>query len=638
MLASFSEFKFYQSFRIPVEKADGLRFLLEIEDENGNTRYIEDATLLDISVTGFGFSTLEKIKVSEVLSASLQFKKMHVDLVGKVVRSFSNTLDDEIMIYGVELDEDKKLNRLLEAYVKSFSPERLKDCLVDSALKERYTKSSEGFEVFSLLLSLFKDITQFGDHEGFVENMLEEVVRILNANRASIFLINPETNELEAIASLGVEKEVMKFDYRKGIAGSVFTTGRAINIDVTEDSIYNHEFDDKLGFKTTSIICYPIHNREDKIIGVLEVLNKRNQDRFTVEDEKTMRVLSLVFSSVFHQFNPISEKSRIRSFSTPFDREYALIGKNSNISKLRTSIVQTKDLDYPLLIEGEYGVGKTLFSKIVHYEGKRGLSSFDIVDCTLPADELEEMLFSKNSKLISVKDGSLVFRQIERLPDSLQIRLYNTLVQRRIENCVYSLDFRFMATTSKDLTTEVKEGRFNRDLFEVINKTYIVIPPLRDRLDDIDCLVDYFMKVECKKHGLLLKQVSSKVMKKLKNYDWPENIQELQLCIERGVLYNPRSHIINSFDLTDSVTPLVNINSKKQLFGSNAHAIDSDLALKDRVLLVEKEMILSEIRRHGGNKSKAAKAMQISREALRKKLIQAEVIEERLNKPVKSAA
>ena len=97
----------------------------------------------------------------------------------------------------------KKLNRFLEQYILSFNPERLKECLIQLALKERYTDASEGFEMFSLLLSLFKDITYFGDKEGFLETMLEEVVRILNATRASIFLINADTNELEAVSALG---------------------------------------------------------------------------------------------------------------------------------------------------------------------------------------------------------------------------------------------------------------------------------------------------------------------------------------------------------------------------------------------------------------------------------------------------
>ena len=336
MLASFSEFKFYQSFRIPVEEADDLRFLVQMDDGANSESYIDDAKLIDVSLTGFGFSTSKRISVGTELSISMQFKKHHLDLTGRVVRAFSKSVDDSGIIYGVEIDEDKGINKFLESYILGFSNERLKDCLIDSALKERYTKATDGFEVFSLLLSLFKDITHFGDKEGFIESMLEEVIRILNAQRATLFLINPETNELEALCALGVRKDQLKFDYRLGIAGSVFTTGVALNIDTVHDNTrFNEEFDRKFGFETKSIICHPIHNREDKIVGVIQVLNKRNEDRFTIEDEKTMKVLSLIFSSVFYNFTPMSERSMIRRFSGPMDRKNAFIGKVPHVASLR---------------------------------------------------------------------------------------------------------------------------------------------------------------------------------------------------------------------------------------------------------------------------------------------------------------
>ena len=85
MLTSFSEFKFYQSFRIPVEEADDLRFLVEKENELGKDVYIDDAKLVDISVTGLGFKTLERISVGTELTISLQFKRHHLDLSGRVV-------------------------------------------------------------------------------------------------------------------------------------------------------------------------------------------------------------------------------------------------------------------------------------------------------------------------------------------------------------------------------------------------------------------------------------------------------------------------------------------------------------------------------------------------------------------------
>lgn len=162
----------------------------------------------------------------------------------------------------------------------------------------------------------------------------------------------------------------------------MFTTGVALNIDTISDRTrFNEHFDKKFNFETKSIICHPIHNREDKIIGVIEVINKRNQDRFTVEDEKTMKVLALVFSSVFHKFNPMSESSQIRRFSTPFDREYALIGRNPHMGSLRNSIIKIKDLDSPVLIQGEPGAGKSLYARILHHEGQRGLKVFEEVEC-----------------------------------------------------------------------------------------------------------------------------------------------------------------------------------------------------------------------------------------------------------------
>lgn len=627
MLASFSEFKFYQSFRIRVEDADDLRFLAEQIDDRGKGVYIDDAKLVDISVTGLGFSTKERISVGEEIVISLQFKRHHLDLSGKVVRAFSDAIEDEEIIYGLELDAERDLRKFLEHYVLSFSNDRLKDCLIDAALKEKYTKASEGFEMFSLLLSLFKDITFFGDKDGFLDTMLEEVVRILNAQRASIFLINPESNELEAIGALGVDKEKLKFDYRLGIAGSVFTTGVALNIDIQSDkSRFNDQFDKHFGYETKSIICHPIHNREDKIIGIIQILNKRNQDRFTVEDEKTMKVLALVFSSVFHNYNPISETSQIRRFSTPFDRKHALIGKSSHMASLRTAIIKTKDLDSPLLIHGEKGVGKQLFAKIIHHEGCRGLKGYEEIRCEEPTREkLYKELWGEGSgecAFASVAGGTVVLHEICALNLEEQRKLLSVLKDRKVPGTVISIDARIIATSSKDVGELVDKGEFDKDLFEYISSAFIYMEPLRRRIEDIDLLVDFFLKIECKKQGLLLKNFSPKAMDKLKDYDWAGNITELRKCVERAVLYNPKAHIITEVALENNASPLLDISKKQRMFGNVPHVADYKLPLKDRVALIEREMIMSEIKRNNGNKSKAAKEMGISREALRKKLLQ----------------
>jgi two-component system response regulator HydG len=647
MLTSFSEFKYYQSFRVPVESRDDVQFLVEYENDQGRFEFVDKVKLMDVSMTGLGFTTSFPLAIGTTLRCSLQFKRLRFDFGANIVRAFKDvsSSSEEAMNYGAELDAEDygNMKRFIEQYIQSLPPERLKDSLIQLALTEHFASEKEGFEMFSLLLSLFKDITQFGNKEKFVESMLEEIVRILNGQRASIFLINTETNELEAVAALGIEKELLKFDYRKGIAGSVFTTGVSLNIDARTDKVrFSEEMDKVTGFDTRSIICSPISNREDKIIGVIEVLNKRNEDRFTVEDEKTMKVLALILSSVFHNYNPMSEKSLIRRFSTPYDREYAWIGRSQQTGELRKSIVRLKDIDSPLLIAGEPGVGKKLYARIVHNEGKRGLAPYVVISCKgVDEAHLAKELFGgegQKSKLEECVGGTVVFDEITFMSLSLQMRLMKVLQERRIEGSHISLDIRPIFTTSKNVKQLIEEeGAFNPELYHFMCSSEIHIDPLRKRPLDIEDLLGACLRKECRKQGLLLKDFSEVVKEQLVNYAWPGNVTELEKAVEKAVLYNPKAHVIT--DLGSKASPIIDVTKTANCLLENIpHADDPAIPLKDRVALVEREMILAEIKRHKGNKSKAALAMGISREALRKKMLMSDEILEALKNPGKAPA
>jgi len=638
MLTSLSEFKYFQSFRLPVESRDDVMFIAQIEDENGKYTDIKQLKLVDVSMSGLGFISTTPIPHQTTLRCSIQFKRLRFDFDVVIVRSFRDTTseNEESMNYGAQLDSDDfpKMKKFIEQYIQSLSPDRLKDSLSQLALSQSASSEREGFEMFSLLLSLFKDITQFGNKEKFVESMLEEIVRLLNAQRASIFLINTETNELEAVAALGIPKDMLKFDYRKGIAGSVFTTGVSLNIDTNSDSVrFTKEMDEVTGYDTKSIICSPITNREDKIIGVIEVLNKRNEDRFTTEDEKTMKVLTLILSSVFHHYNPMSEKTLIRRFSAPYDREFAWIGKSQHTSDIRKAIVKLKDLDAPILIHGEKGVGKKLFARIIHNEGKRGLAPYLTIEC-IGRDplELEEEIFGsreKQGKLESCIGGTVLFCDITHMPVKLQSRLVHVLKERKItSDASTTLDVRCLFTTSKNVKTlTFDDGQFNAELYKFMTSSEVTIEPLRKRVADIEDIMSFFLKKECKKQGLLLKEFSKDVKEEMMNYPWPGNVEELSKAIEKAVLYHPKGHVIS--ELGSKAAPIIDITKAKVgLIENVPHADNPDLPLKDRVALVERELILAEIKRYKGNKSKAALAMGISREALRKKmLISDEILE-----------
>lgn len=628
MFTSLEEFKFFQSFRIPVEESDNVRCLIEIENEQGKFEYIEDACLADVSVTGIGVISKERVCVGRNLRFSIQFKRIRIDVEGHIVRSFGFELDKEKMLYGVEVDADDqdKMKRFITQYLASFTQDRAKDCLVNLALSERYKSATETFEIFSLMLSLFKDVTSFGSDEKFLESMLEEITRILNAQRGSIFLINPKTNELEAVAALGIDKSQLKFDYRKGIAGSVFTTGVPLNIDTVNDKVrFSEEMDGRTGYETKSIICSPITNREDKVIGVIEVLNKRNEDRFTIEDEKTMKVLALIFSSVFHNYNPMSEKSLIRRFSSPYDREYAFIGRSTFTNNMRKSMVALKDIDTPLFLKGEKGSGKKLLAQIIHNEGKRGLSPFYVVECGgIDHESLEAILFgspSQKSVFEHTIGGTIVFDNIHFLPLKFQAKLIEVIKNGHVEASKIAIDSRLIFTSSVDIENLCHEqGLFNQELYQFFMASSVDVLPLRQRQEDLVPLLEFFLKKECKEQGLLLKEFSENVIEDLCAYDWPGNVSEIQSAVKKAVLYNPKSHIITK--VKKGVTPIVDI-TKASVKGLDTipFARDYNIPLKERIALVEREMILAEIKRNKGNKSKAAKAMGISREALRKKLI-----------------
>ena len=636
MLTSFSEFKYYQSFRVPVESRDDVMFLVEQETELGKYEFVSEVKLKDVSMTGVGFVTSVPLPVGSILRCSIQFKRLRFDFGASVVRVFKSSEGLDLMNYGAELDNEDygNMKRFIEQYIYSLPPERLKDSLIQLALTEHYTSEKEGFEMFSLLLSLFKDITQFGNKEKFVESMLEEIVRILNAQRATVYLVNTEKNELEAVAALGVDKEVLKFDYRKGIAGSVFTTGVSLNIDTTSDKVkFSQDLDQLTGLETKSVICSPVMNREDKIIGVIEVTNKRNESRFTVEDEKTMKVLALILSSVFHHYSPLSEKSLIRRFSAPYDREHAWIGKSTHTAEIRKSIVRLKDIDSTLLVTGETGVGKKLFSRIIHNEGKRGLAPFRVFN--IKGVDAHSMFreFNQGEIFRECAGGSLVFDEIGFMPLSLQKELVQLM------GLAHECNVRLIFTTSKDLKAQIEEeGSFNPELYRLISTSEVHIEPLRKRVQDVEDILTFYLKKECRKQGLLMKDFTEEVRNQLLSYPWPGNVSELERAVEKAVLYNPKSHVIS--ELGSKAIPIIDLSKTSGAMLENIPFADnSDIPLKDRVALVERELILAEIKRFRGNKSKAAIAMGISREALRKKLLMSdEILETLKDKPATKAA
>ncbi len=242
-----------------------------------------------------------------------------------------------------------------------------------------------------------------------------------------------------------------------------------------------------------------------------------------------------------------------------------IISKSKKIEKIKLLALRIAKVDSTVLIEGESGVGKGLFSKYIHENSNRKDGPFVKVDCSsLPESLIESELFGyeegaftgakKEGKvgLIQLADGGTLFLdEIGELPLKLQVKLLSVIqdkVFQKVGGTKYiSIDTRIVAATNKDLYEMVEEGTFRRDLYYRLKVIPIIIPPLRERKEDIVPLVNYFLK-SFNDYYDYDKNFSPKAMKLLINYDWPGNVRELQNEIERLVVTS-ESEIISEEDV-----------------------------------------------------------------------------------------
>lgn len=637
MIRSFNEFKFFKSFRIPVESGDDIQFLVEIDNDpyaEQHGDYIKDAKLLDVSVAGLGFKTQKSLSIDDEIVMSINYKKLRFDINGKVVRVMSDSRQEDTYICGVEItekDDRDKMKRFLGQLINYFQPERLKECLRDLALAEKYADMDEGFEALSLLISLYQDITLYSQKEGFITNLLEEASRVVNAQRAVIYLINSDKNELEAKECVGFqdEKSNLHFDFRQGVMGQVFTTGLSINLDKSSEQLKFLQKDYPV--QITAVASYPLQNAQDKVIGVLQLENKRSDERFSIEDEKVLKIFALIFSSFYGAYNPLSEKSLVRRFSAPQSRSVIFIGRSEPTTELRKTITKLKDSNAPLIITGERGVGKSLYAQILHVEGVRNDKDFELITCQgMPESALDEQLFGNKENigtLSKCQNGTVCIEEVSHMPISIQIKLLK-FIHAPANDKNAQMQVRFIFTSSKDLAEAIAHNQLHPELYQFMSQYVVLIKPLRERKKDISDLLDYYLLRECKTHGFLPKVLGEEIKEKLLDYTWPGNVTELRQAMSRLVMYNAKQHVI--IDAGNEILPVVEQSLTPSINSSIPFVNDHKIDLKDRVLMVERELVVAEIKRCKGNKSKAASEMGISREALRKKMMSFDEVYQRL--------
>ncbi|MBL7068989.1 MAG: sigma-54-dependent Fis family transcriptional regulator [Candidatus Omnitrophica bacterium] len=344
-----------------------------------------------------------------------------------------------------------------------------------------------------------------------------------------------------------------------------------------------------------------------------------------VEDEKIISVIERALLNLPRKkthggpFKKLSKKSD--------DSFHGIIGKSDKLNEIYSVVERIANAKTTILIRGESGTGKRLLAHSIHKADKKRCNKpFVEVSCgALPRDIVESELFghTKGAFTGAIADrkgrfelahgGTILLDDIDSLTPDLQVKLLRIIQQKEFERVgdhrTVKVDARIVAATNQDLEKLVSEKKFREDLYYRLNVISIVLPPLRERKEDLPSLLEHFVNLYSKENHKKLKGMDGGVIEVLKNYHWPGNIRELENIIERAVILDTDG-VINKDDLPE-------ILISKTMANVSASALN---LLKDILREPEKGHILRILKEVGWNKKKAAKKLGINRTTLYNKL------------------
>ena len=311
------------------------------------------------------------------------------------------------------------------------------------------------------------------------------------------------------------------------------------------------------------------------------------------------------------------------------DSKYGLeniIGRSAPMQEVFDTIRQVAVSRATVLIQGESGTGKELVAKAIHQLSARSKGPFVAVHCAaLSENLLESELFGHEKgaftgamerrigRFEKADGGSLFLDEISEIDPSVQVKILRALEERQIErvggDTPVDVDTRLIAATNRDLKDMVEKGDFREDLFYRLYVVVITLPPLRGRQDDILLLLNHYLAVFNEENGKQIEGFTPAAYEILSAYDWPGNIRELRNLMERMVVLS-RGKVLDARDIPASV--------REKADGGGEVRIDTELTVDE----MEQRMIIQALEKNGGNRTKAAEKLGISRRTLHRKLNQ----------------
>ncbi len=462
---------------------------------------------------------------------------------------------------------------------------------------------------------------QLLDLDRLLELVINTATTMMRARASSLLLLDPKTKKLYFKVATGEKgEEVRKFEINlgQGIAGWVALTGEPLLIpDVSRDPRWYKKISDSIGFETRSIACVPM-KVEGEIIGVMEIIDKENGSAILEEDMKTLTAFADLASLAISNARRIRDVEREnRDLREELEGRHQIVGESRELKKVISDAFKVANSKTSTLILGESGTGKELLARLIHGAGPRKHKPMVTLNCAaLPEGLMEAELFGyekgaftgaaarTTGKIESADEGTLFLDEIGEMSAGMQAKLLRVIQEgvfyRVGGNVPINVDIRIVSATNRDIERDVAQGLFREDLFYRLNVIQLRIPPLRERKEDIPLMTRYYLERFKGERGLPGLALSEAALERMVDYDWPGNVRELRNALERAVVMG------NGLEILPEDLP---ISGPRQ----PAAGIPLDLGLKPAVDRFKKELIVQNLRRTGGNRSRAAEALGIQR-------------------------
>lgn len=433
---------------------------------------------------------------------------------------------------------------------------------------------------------LIADILQDEGYDAVTANTGGQALRIVNKKSPHIVLLDMQ---LPDMSGMNVLEEIKKID------DAVITIMLTAYGDV-KDAV------DAMKLGAYDYLTKPFDNEE-----LVLVIKKALQTRYLSSEVENLK-------------KQLAEKAGLVG---------KFIGESSQIRHILKQVKIIAPTNITVILQGESGTGKELVANMIHHLSPRKNKPFIPIDCgAIPETLVESELFGhekgaftgadtqQKGKFEEAEGGTLFLDEISNLPKAAQVKLLRVIQERQLQRIGgrkhIKIDVRIITATNIDLTSATKLGKFRDDLFHRLNEFHIVLPPLRERKEDILVLAKYFLDEANREFDKIIKGFSHETAQFMLEYPWPGNVRELRNEIRKAALLTESEYVMPNH-LSSHL-----VGSKREM--RLTKLLDEEMPFEDIVRKVEKMLIERALEQTGGNKVKAAKILQINRKRLYRKM------------------